>query len=120
MPRVLDGRLTPGQLQALRLAANGLTAGQIARRLGTTETGIHLRLNTAARALGARSRAHLVAVAMTQGLITPADIEPPHGHQSAPQAAPAPRVHPAPETASRGRTAPRTGPEATTPKETAA
>lgn len=76
MPRVLDGRLTDGQLAALLLAANGYTAGQIARRLGTSEQGIHLRLNQAARALGAHSRAHLVALALKRGLITADDITP--------------------------------------------
>lgn len=74
-PRILDGRLTPGQLQALRMAANGMTAGQIARRLGTTETGIHLRLNQAARSLGAKSRPHLVALALVRGLLEPGDID---------------------------------------------
>lgn len=120
MPRILDGRLSPGQLAALRLAANGLTAEQIAHRLGTTATGIHLRLNQAARSVGALSRAHLVAVAMAQGLLTPADIEPPHARHSAPQPAPGPRVRPAPERPPHARTSPRTAPAATTPKETAA
>lgn len=78
MPRVLNGHLSPGQLAALRLAANGLTAGQIARRLGTTETGIHLRLNQAARAVGARSRPHLVALALASGLLSAADIDQPN------------------------------------------
>lgn len=75
MPRVIDGRLSPGELAALRMAANGLSAGQIARRLGTTETGIHLRLNRAARSLGAASRPHLVALALVRGLLTNDDIE---------------------------------------------
>ncbi|GAA2629946.1 LuxR C-terminal-related transcriptional regulator [Streptomyces axinellae] len=76
MPRVLDGRLSDGQYEALLLAANGLTARQIATRLGTSEQGIHLRLNQAARSVGAHSRTHLVALAMATGLITPADITP--------------------------------------------
>lgn len=82
MPRLLQGHLSPAQLAALRLAANGLTARQIASRLGTTETAIHLRLNSAARSLGARSRAHLVALALTRGLLTPGDI-----HDDRPQEA---------------------------------
>ncbi len=69
MPRRLDGRLSPGQLAALQLAANGYTSRQIATRLGATEQGIHLRLNTAMRSLGARSRTHAVAIAITRGLI---------------------------------------------------
>lgn len=74
MPRALYHRLTQGQLAALRMAANGFTSRQIATRLGTTETGIHLRLNAAARSLGARSRAHLVALAMASGLLAATDI----------------------------------------------
>ena len=74
MPYVLDGRLSPGQLVALTLAANGLTASQIGTRLDTTETGIHLRLNAAARSLGAKSRAHAVAIAIARGLIQTTDI----------------------------------------------
>lgn len=77
MPRILNGHLTAAQLAALRLAANGLTAGQIARRLGTTETGIHLRLNQAARAMGATSRPHLVALALVTGVLNPNDIHQP-------------------------------------------
>jgi len=78
MPRILNGHLTAGQLAALRLAANGMTAGQIARRLGTTETGIHLRLNQAARSMGATSRPHLVALALVRGLLTADDIHQPN------------------------------------------
>lgn len=74
MPRTLDGSLSPGELAALRMAANGLTAGQIARRLGTTETGIQLRLNRAARSLGATTRPHLVALALVRGVLTAGDI----------------------------------------------
>lgn len=69
MPRVLDGRLSPGQLAALRLAASGYTSRQIAARLSTTETGINLRLKTAAKSLGARSRTHAVVIALAHRLI---------------------------------------------------
>lgn len=74
MPRVLDGRLSPGQLAALRLAANGLTSRQIAVRLDTTERGIHLRLTAVAASLGAKSRTHAVAVALRLGLLGLDDI----------------------------------------------
>jgi DNA-binding NarL/FixJ family response regulator len=74
MPRVLDGHLSPGQLAALRLAANGFTSRQIAVYLGSTETGIHVRLKTAAASLGARSRSHAVAIALVRGLIKPDEI----------------------------------------------
>lgn len=74
MPRVLDGRLSPGQLAALRLAANGMTSRQIAVRLRTTERGIHLRLTAATNSLGANSRTHAVAVALRLGLLDLDDI----------------------------------------------
>lgn len=70
--------LPPSQARALRLAANGLTAAQIAHQLGTTENGIHCRLRAAAKTLGARSRAHLVALALTRGILAPGDIQDPH------------------------------------------
>lgn len=69
MPRVFDGHLSPGQLAALRLAASGYSSRQIAARLGTTETGIHLRLTSAAKSLGARSRTHAVVIALKRRLI---------------------------------------------------
>ena len=74
MPRVVDGHLSPGQLDALRLAANGFTSRQIAAYLDSTEAGIHIRLKTAAASLGARSRPHAVAIALVQGLIEPGEI----------------------------------------------
>lgn len=77
MPRALDGRITPAQLAALRLAASGFTSKQIAERLGTTEQGIHLRLKAAAHSLGARTRTHAVALAIVSGLIQPYDVQQP-------------------------------------------
>ncbi|MFF8829299.1 hypothetical protein [Streptomyces sp. NPDC015131] len=74
MPRRPD-RISPGQLAALRLSASGYTAREIARRLDTTETGIHLRLNAAAHTLGARSRTHAVAVALRVGLLRLDEVE---------------------------------------------
>ncbi|MFD8200012.1 response regulator transcription factor [Streptomyces sp. NPDC059701] len=75
MPRILDGRLSPGQLAALRLAASGYTSRQIASRLHTTETGVHLRLKAAARSLGARSRTHAVVIALKRHLIWLDELE---------------------------------------------
>lgn len=77
MPRNLDGHLSPGELAALRLSANGYTSKQIAARLDTTETGIHLRLNRAAVSLGAKSRIHLVAIALRTGVLDLRDIRVP-------------------------------------------
>jgi DNA-binding CsgD family transcriptional regulator len=74
MPRRPD-RISPGQLAALRLSASGYTSREIARRLDTTEAGIHVRLNTAARTLGARSRTHAVAIALRAGLLRLDEVE---------------------------------------------
>lgn len=73
--RVLEGPLSPDQLAAVRLAASGYSARQIAARLGATESAIHQRLNQIALAVGARSRAHLVAIALCRGLIRPGELE---------------------------------------------
>jgi DNA-binding CsgD family transcriptional regulator len=74
MPRRPD-RISPGQLAALRLSANGYTSREIARRLDTTEVGIHVRLTTVAHTLGARSRTHAVAIALRTGLIRLDEVE---------------------------------------------
>ena len=68
MPRTAD-HLSPGQLEALRLVANGLTSLEAGRVLGVSEQAVHLRLKSAARTLGARNRVHAVVVAARLGLI---------------------------------------------------
>lgn len=67
--------LSPGQLAALRLAASGYTSRQIATRLHTTEQGVHLRLKEATVRLGARSRTHAVAIALSRGVIRFDDLD---------------------------------------------
>lgn len=68
-PSITGQPLTPGQLDALRLAAAGYTSRQIAARIGSTEQGIHLRIKEATVRLGARSRTHAVVIALHRGLI---------------------------------------------------
>ncbi|QLJ01503.1 helix-turn-helix transcriptional regulator [Streptomyces sp. NEAU-sy36] len=80
MPRNLAHPLTGSELDALRLAASGYTSRQIATRLGTTETGIHLRLKSAATKLGARSRTHAVVTALRLALIRFDDLDLPDQH----------------------------------------
>ncbi|MFA0844385.1 response regulator transcription factor [Streptomyces rochei] len=75
-PSVPGQPLTPGQLAALRLAASGYTSRQIAARLGTTESGVHLRLKEATVRLGARSRTHAVVIALRRRIIRFDDLEP--------------------------------------------
>jgi DNA-binding NarL/FixJ family response regulator len=76
-PSVYGQDLTTGQLAALQLAASGYTSRQIANRLDTTETGVHLRLKEAAIRLGARSRTHAVAIALHRRLIHFDDLDHP-------------------------------------------
>lgn len=76
-PSVLGQPLSAGQLAALQLAASGYSSRQIARRLNTTEQGIHLRLKEAAIRLGARSRTHAVVIALRRCLIRFDDLDEP-------------------------------------------
>jgi DNA-binding CsgD family transcriptional regulator len=55
--------LTPRQLEILRLVAEGLSNGQIARRLATSEKTVGKHLENAYARLGAHSRAHALALA---------------------------------------------------------
>jgi LuxR family transcriptional regulator len=54
-------KLTPREIQCLRLTAQGLTAKEIAHRLGRAVGTINLHLNLAIRKLGARNRVQAVA-----------------------------------------------------------
>ncbi|MGR6538863.1 response regulator transcription factor [Streptomyces rochei] len=74
-PSVPGQPLTPGQLAALRLAASGYTSRQIATRLHTTESGVHLRLKEATVRLGARSRTHAVVIALRRRIIRFDDLD---------------------------------------------
>ncbi|MEU1043914.1 helix-turn-helix transcriptional regulator [Streptomyces sp. NPDC005897] len=67
--------LSPGQVAALQLAASGYTSRQIATRLDTTETGVHLRLKEAQVRLGARSRTHAVVIALRRCIIRFDDLD---------------------------------------------
>ncbi|GGU52328.1 LuxR C-terminal-related transcriptional regulator [Streptomyces lavendofoliae] len=96
MPRRPD-RISPGQLAALRLSASGYTSREIARRLKTTEAGIHVRLTAATHTLGARSRTHAVAIALCTGLLRLDEVE--MGREAA--QAPVSRPEPPPGSASR-------------------
>ena len=54
-------RLTARELECLRLTAQGLTAKQIAHRLGRAVGTVNLHLNLAIRKLGARNRVQAIA-----------------------------------------------------------
>lgn len=70
-------RISPDEIATLILAANGLTNVAIAHRLTVDRKTVMRRLERLYRKLGARDRANAVALAMTRGLITAADIRRP-------------------------------------------
>lgn len=63
--------LTPRQFAALDLAADGLSADEIAARLGFSPWTVKPELERAGRALGARSRAGTVGAAYRLGVFSP-------------------------------------------------
>lgn len=68
-------RLTARRLHLVRMAANGHTNAAIADLLGISINTVSAEIRSAQRALGARDRAHAVAIAMTRGLIHPHEID---------------------------------------------
>ena len=73
-PAVTPGRLTEHQATILHLTAQGLTAAQIARRIGRHHDTVRSHLANAYAALGANNAAHAVALALGAGLIPPPAI----------------------------------------------
>ncbi|WP_171117848.1 helix-turn-helix transcriptional regulator [Streptomyces sp. Z423-1] len=73
--------VTSRQLQILALAASGYTAAQTAARLGIQPSTVHERLHRVYRKLGARDRAHAVAIALVTGLLDPVSVELPPGER---------------------------------------
>ena len=61
--------LTPREMQALRLLAEGLPNKTIADRLGISENTVKFHINSILSKLGARSRTEAVALAVRAGLI---------------------------------------------------
>jgi DNA-binding CsgD family transcriptional regulator len=57
--------------EALRLFANGKTPAEIAHEMGVSESMANHFLRVATRKLGARNRAHAVAIATHMGLVVP-------------------------------------------------
>ena len=62
-------RLTARQRSALSLVASGLTDDDVASTLGVSRPTAAFHLQTARTRLGAKTRAHAVALALTMGLI---------------------------------------------------
>ncbi|MFG3660270.1 response regulator transcription factor [Streptomyces sp. NPDC047706] len=67
--------ITSRQLQILALTASGYTAAQIGARLDIAASTVHERLHRTYRKLGARDRAHAVAIALITGVLDPISIE---------------------------------------------
>lgn len=63
-------RITAAQLHVLQLMAAGQTNQAIARRLGITEASVRSRTVALYGKLGARDRAHAVAIGFRQGLLS--------------------------------------------------
>lgn len=62
-------QLSPRRQQVLQLAADGYTDPEIARKLGVCRTTVATHLREMRWLLGARNRAHLVALAYELGLL---------------------------------------------------
>lgn len=70
------GQLTPRRLEVVRLVAAGHSAKEIGQKLFLTEATVKQHIELARRDLKARDRAHLAAIAMAIGLVSPADVLP--------------------------------------------
>ena len=68
-------RLSATEQLVLALSASGLRDGEIADRLGRTEYQVKYAVRNAMTRLGAATRAHAVAIAISLGYIV---LNPPH------------------------------------------
>ena len=75
MQRVLatNGKalLTPRERQIVEMLATGATGEQIAQELVLSPETVQKHVHNAKRKIGAETRAHLIALALTRGLIDP-------------------------------------------------
>lgn len=63
------GGLTARELECLRMAANGLTSGDIGRKLGIAERTVNFHMHNALRKLEALNRSEAIAKALTGGVL---------------------------------------------------
>jgi DNA-binding NarL/FixJ family response regulator len=73
--RAFDGRLTDRERQVLNVAAQGLTAREIADRLGVRERTVTTHLSRIYGKLGVRTRIAAIRVATVSGLVSAGMIE---------------------------------------------
>jgi DNA-binding CsgD family transcriptional regulator len=64
-------KVTPRELEVLGLVAEGLSTREIARRLWVTEETVKTHVRRLHDRLGARTRAHAVAIAFRNGILRP-------------------------------------------------
>jgi DNA-binding CsgD family transcriptional regulator len=64
-------KVTPRELEVLGLVAEGLSTREIARRLWVTEETVKTHIKRLHDRLGARTRAHAVAIAFRSGILRP-------------------------------------------------
>jgi DNA-binding CsgD family transcriptional regulator len=69
-PRSSREPLTPRELEVLQLIADGLSNKQIAARLWLSVETVKSHVCAVHAKLGAESRAHAVAIALRQGLLS--------------------------------------------------
>lgn len=70
-PGTLGAKLSPREHDVLRHVAHGLQNADIGKRLHLSEDTVKSHLRRITAKLGARNRAHAVALAYARGLITP-------------------------------------------------
>ena len=63
--------LTPRERQIVEMLAHGSTGEQIAHELVLSPETVQKHVHNAKRKMGAATRAHLIALAMTHGVIDP-------------------------------------------------
>jgi DNA-binding CsgD family transcriptional regulator len=63
--------LTPRERQIVEMLAQGSTGEQIAQQLVLSPETVQKHVHNAKRKIGAETRAHLIALALTRGLIDP-------------------------------------------------
>ena len=71
-----NATLTRRERQIVEMLACGSTGEQIAQELVLSPETVQKHVHNAKRKIGAETRAHLIALALTRGLIDPA-VEPP-------------------------------------------
>jgi DNA-binding CsgD family transcriptional regulator len=62
-------KVTPRELEVLELVADGLSTREIARRLWVTEETVKTHVRRLHDRLGAKTRAHAVAIAFRSGIL---------------------------------------------------